>query len=133
MKHAVLCLILMCSVVNAGPIGRQWAQENGISDEEKHWFSNQYVPGGPAKGALCCSIADGTYAEEDIRNGHYWARFMYKKWDIPSQQMVDADSGWMPVPDEVILSTNHHGAPVVWWQMVGATLTIRCYAIGAGI
>jgi hypothetical protein len=117
---------------SAGDLGRQWAQANGLSNTEKQWFRDQLVPGGAARGASCCSDADGTYAEEEIRNGRYWTRFQYKKWDATISNYVDVSSDWMEVPPEVVLSTNHHGAPVVWWWIPGGKLVIRCYAPGSG-
>jgi len=107
----------------------QWAQ---VDPEIRRWFNNQIVPAGPAKGASCCSEADGVYAEEDLRNGHYWTRFQWKKWDSDSTQYAPADSEWMEVPDDTVIhDPNRHGAPVVWWWVVGNKLTIRCFAPGA--
>ena len=137
---AVLALIawggmmMVAGKSSGGALGERWAAEQGLSDQEKQWFRRQVVPDGAAKGGTCCSEADGTYAEEDIRDGHYWTKFTYKKWNYGISGYVDAQSDWMPVPDEVILSENHHGAPVVWWWIPnGQDVKIRCYARGAGI
>ena len=131
---AIGVAMLVSSSAIAGDYGRQWAQAQGLSDQEKQWFRQQVVPGGGAKGTSCCSAADGVYAEEDIRDGHYWTRFQYRKWDYAMSRDVEANSGWMPVPDEVIIPDNHHGAPVVWWWIPdGKQVKIRCYARGAGI
>jgi hypothetical protein len=135
MNIRIIPSILILLVGNAalgGDLGRQWAQANGLSDTEKQWFSDQLVPGGAAKGASCCNEADGTYAEEEIRGGRYWTNFQYKKWDASASKYVDASSSWMEVPPETVLPTNHHGAPVVWWWIVGGKLAIRCYAPGSG-
>lgn len=109
----------------------QYAQ---VDPAQRKWFQDQLVPGGPAKGSSCCNEADGATAEEEIRGDHYWVRFTYKKWDSATSTYEDADSDWMEVPDEVILDTNHNGAPIVWWWMAGGNkLLIRCYARGSGI
>ena len=41
--------------------------------------------------ACVATEADGTYAEEDIRNGVYWTRFELTKGD------------WIPVPADVVI------------------------------
>jgi hypothetical protein len=99
----------------------QWAQ---IDPAERQWFRNQH---NPTTKLNCCNDADGAYAQEDIRDGHYWARFMAKGY-----YGGDVDSGWMPVPDgAVITDPNRHGSPVVWWYYDQGTLKIRCFASGA--
>lgn len=101
----------------------QWAQAD---PELRKWFRNQTSP---ATGGNCCSEADGTYVEEDIRyddagKGHYWIKF-------------DKTEGqWMPVPDEIVIhDPNRNGAPVVWWfyDSDEARLGFRCYAPGGGV
>ena len=97
------------------------------------WFNEQHVPDHPSNS--CCSNADGTRAEQDIRDGHYWTRFVYKSGGI------EMGSGWMQVPDDVIIrdgKPNPVGAPIVWWYIAddddgdgGAALTIRCYKAAA--
>jgi hypothetical protein len=62
--------------------------------------------------------SDGIYAEEDIRDGHYWTRF-------------EKTNG---IPDEVVIrSPNPNGAPIAWWFYEGGNLKIRCYAPGGGV
>jgi hypothetical protein len=99
----------------------QYAQ---YSPEQRKWFKEQNVPG---SGYPCCSVADGLQAQEDIRNGHYWTRFSIGLFD----------SGWMQVPDEVVIhGPNKNGFPVVWWFLENGDATmlrIRCYAPGAGL
>jgi hypothetical protein len=96
----------------------QYAQ---VDPELRKWFRNQVSP---ATGTSCCSEADGTYVEEDIREGHYWIRF-------------DKTEGkWMPVPDEIVIhDPNRNGAPVVWWYYDSdqAMIGFRCYAPGGGV
>jgi hypothetical protein len=73
-------------------------------------------------GGLCCNEADGTYAEEDIRNGVYWTRF----------ELTGGE--WIAVPaDVVIKDPNRNGAPVAWWYFQEGKLQIRCYAPGVGV
>lgn len=117
----------------------QYAQ---YSDEERAWFRNQKSP---KTGGQCCSEADGTFAEEDIRYddkgvGHYWTRFTWNYY--MDGHTVPTQSDWMQVPDDVIIQDpNRHGAPVVWWAWAGwggidgitATVGIRCYARGGGL
>lgn len=106
----------------------QYAQ---VDPAVRQWFRQQTVPGGPHKGFSCCSEADGTYAEEDIRadpdgSSHYWVRF--EAYGRP----VD----WMKVPDEaVITEPNRHGRAVVWFAAPndGGLPVIRCFIPGAGI
>ena len=106
----------------------RWKEEYAqmYTPEERRWFNNQLVPGGPMKGGRCCSIADGEYAEEDIRcdqnECHYWTRFT----EHPD---------WMMVPDELVITTpNKRGKPTVWWgkDSGNGQVFIRCYAVGAG-
>lgn len=90
------------------------------------WFKSQTVPGGPNKGARCCNERDGTYAEEDIRDGVYWTRFEQTK------------GAWIPVPPDVVIhDPNRNGAPVVWWYYEsgpnGEVPKVKCYAPGAGL
>ena len=106
----------------------RWKEEYAqmYAPDERRWFNNQVVPGGPMKGGSCCSIADGEYAEEDIRcdqnECHYWTRF-------------SEHPDWIMVPDELVITTpNKHGKPTVWWgkDSGNGQVFIRCYAVGAG-
>lgn len=98
----------------------QWTQS---SPELREWFRRQQ---NPTNHVPCCSEADGSYVEEDIRNGHYWVRF-----DLTGGE-------WMPVPDEIVIhDPNRNGAPVIWWYYDGGqhkieNLKFRCYAPGGG-
>lgn len=100
----------------------QYAQ---VDPATRYWFRNQKSP---KTGGNCCSEADGVYAEEDIRQGEYWVRFIAKLQD-GSEVLVD----WMPVPGEVVIhDPNRNGAPVVWWYW-DQVWQIRCYAPGSGV
>jgi hypothetical protein len=106
----------------------QYAQ---IDAQDRAWFRAQKSP---QTGNSCCNEADGTYAEEDIREGHYWTRFMMHRITYPPAQEKDVPVDWMQVPDEVVIKQpNRHGAPTVWWYIDGQTqkVMIRCYAVGA--
>jgi hypothetical protein len=129
---AILAFVLSSKAAPARTLyPGQWAQ---VDPEMRQWFNNQKIPGGPMKGVSCCSVADGVYAQEDIRHGHYWTQFQWRKWDSAATQYVSADSDWMQVPDDaVIKDPNRHGAPVVWWGVIDEKLIIRCYAPGAGL
>jgi hypothetical protein len=129
----------------------QWAQ---VDPQERAWFKAQRSP---LNGVPCCDESDGTYAEESLtppKDGatsdgkpHYWTQFSWKRClyngavvapsYLPSGSRADCEdvaSGWMEVPDDVVIhDPNRHGAPVVWWAVDGARVRIRCYAPGAGI
>ena len=99
MIRAILALFVLC----VPALARDNGQYNSVSPEVRQWFRAQKSP---KTGALCCNEADGTYAEEDIRNGVYWTRFELTKGD------------WIPVPaDVVIKDPNRNGAPVAWWYV----------------
>lgn len=109
----------------------QYAQ---VDPETRQWFREQKSP---KSGIPCCSEADGTYAEEDIRDGHYWTRFTWRF--CFAKECHELDSGWMDVPDDVVIhNPNRYGAPVVWWYRASGTdptsakVRIRCYAPGGG-
>lgn len=104
----------------------QWAQ---VDPAIKRWFNDQKVPGTQR---TCCSEADGVYAEEDIREGHYWARFVAIQHN-EGLAPTEISSGWMQVPDAAVIhDPNRNGAPVVWWGWQNG-LFIRCYAPGGGV
>ena len=117
----------------------QWAQ---IAPAERDWFRSQHSP---STGIPCCDISDGVFAEEEIRADHYWAQFIWRRCLHPKGYLIapnmapglncdDASSGWVQVPDEVVIhDPNRHGAPVVWWSVDGKKVWIRCYAPGAGL
>lgn len=88
---------------------------NHSAPEVRDWFRAQKSP---KTGEHCCDEADGTYAEEDIRDGHYWVR-----WSTVGE--------WQRVPDDVIInSPNRMGVPVVWWHYDHLGVKIRCYVPG---
>jgi hypothetical protein len=110
----------------------QYAQ---VDPAIRQWFRDQKSP---KTGISCCTEADGTYAEEDISDGHYRTRFMWRF--CFAKECHDLDSGWMDVPDDVVIhDPNRHGAPVVWWDRASGTdqasakVRIRCYAPGSGL
>jgi hypothetical protein len=96
--------------------GRDNGQWENVDPKVKQWFREQKSP---KTGGYCCDESDGTYAEEDIRDGHYWTRF------------EQSGGRWIPVPDEVVIhDSNRNGAPVAWWFRENGILLIRCYAPG---
>lgn len=104
-------------------IGHHYAQ---VDPKIRQWFQDQKSP----QGHPCCSIADGTFAEEDIRDGKYWVRFVAQTRD--GERAVD----WMQVPDSaVILAPNFHGRPAVWyfWNEDDQSWSVRCFIAGAKI
>lgn len=120
----------------------KWRPEVAQLDpEEQQWFSQQYIPRGEHKGGSCCSLADGTYAQEDIRydekgEGHYWTRFHYGRYNYLQQWKDIGESDWMQVPDDAVINDkpNRHGSPAVWYYFDNQDkVMIRCYAPGVGI
>jgi hypothetical protein len=118
-------LALVCSAAFA-----RWRPEYAAVDPiDREWFGSQR---NPSTGITCCTEADGTFAEEDIRDGAYWTRFEYKRRDGVNPE-YSVLSEWMEVPVETIIKDkpNRHGAPVVWWYYLDGNVGIRCYAPGA--
>lgn len=97
-----------------------------VDERTREWFRMQRVPNTPpGMTAYCCSIADGVHAEEEIRNGQYWVRYV-------TNEGVEVD--WTPVPDEVhIKEPNTYGRTVVWYMYANGKPQIRCFIPGAGI
>lgn len=128
----VLIPIVVVSMIVKQSHGRelypgQYAQ---VDPALRYWFRNQTSP---KNGQNCCSEADGIFAEEDIRKGHYWTRFTARR-----QDGSEMDSGWLQVPDDVVIhDPNRNGAPVAWYfyEYVGelVQLRIRCFAPGGGV
>jgi hypothetical protein len=115
MIRMMLALLLLCLPA----LARDNGQYNSVSPELRQWFRAQKSP---KTGGLCCNEADGTYAEEEIRDGVYWTRFDLTKGE------------WIPVPAEVVIKDpNRNGAPVAWWFFQDGKLQIRCYAPGGGV
>jgi len=115
MLGIVLLIVVLCMPALARE--QYPGQYNNVAPEVRQWFRAQKSP---KTGALCCNEADGIYAEEDIREGHYWTRW-------PGED-------WRPVPDDVVIHAgNPHGAPVVWWYIERGETKIRCYAPGGGV
>lgn len=128
------CLMLLVTTL-AGPalavLRPEMVQQ--YSPDERRWFRNQQVPAGPAKGNSCCSDADGTYALEDIRDGHYWTRYHYRLYG-EAGFLTEGETDWVPVPDDAVIhAPNRHGAPAVWYRFENGQPLIRCYAPGAGL
>lgn len=125
-------LLWSCSADSRELYPGQYAQ---VSPETQKWFREQRSP---KTKIPCCNEADGAYAQEEITDGHYRTRFTYAPWTYPfggpPHKEDERDSGWMDVPDDVVIhDPNRNGAPVVWWYMDNDVVTIRCYAPGAGL
>ena len=115
MIRIVLGLLVLCLPA----LARDNGQYNNVSPEVRQWFRAQKSP---KTGGLCCNEADGTYAEEDIRNGEYWTRF----------ELTNGE--WILVPQDVVIKDpNRNGAPVAWWYFQNGKVQIRCYAPGGGV
>ena len=115
--RTLLALLVLCAPALARELYP--GQYSNVPAEVRQWFRSQKSP---KTGGLCCNEADGTYAEEDLRNGVYWTRFEFTKGE------------WIPVPaDVVIKDPNRNGAPVAWWYLKDGKVEIRCYAPGGGV
>ncbi len=90
------------------------------SPETRQWFREQRSP---KTGGFCCSEADGSYVEEDIRGENYWIRSERTRGE------------WMLVPPDVVIKDpNRNGEPVAWYaEDEMGKLQIRCYAPGGGV
>jgi hypothetical protein len=113
------CATLMFVSLFSQLFARDNGQWNDIDPKVRQWFREQKSP---KTSGYCCNESDGTYAEEEIRDGHYWTRF------------EESNGNWIPVPDEVVIrDPNRNGAPVAWWYFEKGILQIRCYAPGGGV
>ncbi len=118
----------------------------------RDWFNRQQVPAGPMRGQSCCSNSDGVQAEEDIREGVYWARFDIAMFNESGEPIMQEHVTWMPVPAEAVLKGPFRPPapvqPVVWWAGDWANIGegkikhrengqpvvhIRCFKPGAGV
>src|SRR2546430_1305621 len=97
MRQLIIGLLLLSSAAAREQFPGQYAQ---VDPHVRQWFEQQRNPG---TGMFCCSQADGTLAEEDIRGTHYWVRW-------PGQD-------WIQVPEEAVINNtgNPNGSAVVWW------------------
>ena len=108
-------VVLVASILICPAIARDDGRFNHLPVDLRDWFRSQQSP---VSGERCCDEADGTYVEEDIREGHYWVR-----WSTVWQ--------WQRVPDEVIINgPNRVGLPVVWWHYDHLGVRIRCFVPG---
>src|ERR1700677_4494611 len=67
MRVVVIGSVMLLSAVASARDNGQWSQSDPATRE---WFRSQR---NPTTKVPCCSEADGTYAEEDIRGDDYWA------------------------------------------------------------
>jgi hypothetical protein len=120
-----LLMLFSCLAYAREQFPGQYAQ---VDQKTRDWFNNQTIPGSKTR---CCSDADGVYAEEDIRDGHYWVRFVAKFTDQTGAP-GEAEVPWMQVPDPAVIEgANNNGAPVVWWTFNDGAWGIKCFAPGA--
>jgi hypothetical protein len=112
-------LLCLAAAALARNLDGRFAQ---LDPASRQWLRSQQSP---KTGGNCCNEADGEYAEEDIRGGHFWTRW------------PRGNGKWHQVPDDVVIhDPNRNGAPVVWWYLETNSQTgehelkIRCYAPG---
>ncbi len=119
MTRLVLALLIFGWAVQARELYP--GQYDSVDPKIRQWFQSQRSP----SGMLCCSRADGVYAEEDIRGTHYWTR-----WRIN-----DVLTDWQQVPEETVIynSGNPNGSAVVWYWFADGAPRIRCFVPGGGV
>jgi hypothetical protein len=84
------CAVLVLGTSLARVLARDNGQWQNVDPQVRQWFREQKSP---KTGGYCCNESDGTYAEEDIRDGHYWTRF------------EQSDGKWIPVPMKSLSAT----------------------------
>jgi hypothetical protein len=115
MIRVALLLLVLC----ISALARDNGQYENVAPDVRQWFRDQKSP---KTGMICCSEADGSEAQEDIRNGHYWTT-----WPAVAPT-------WYQVPDEVVIKDpNKVGHPVVWTYYERGEVKIRCYVPGGGV
>lgn len=135
MRRWIVIASLMSSICINTSLNAKWRQYMAqvFTPQEQEWFYNQKIPGTNNR---CCSVADGTFALEDIRNGHYWTKFHYKVYsnddEDESELLEEHDTDWIQVPDNLVINEpNKNGVPAVWYGInPNGTAFIRCYAPG---
>ena len=81
------CSALMLASLFSPTLARDNGQWKDIDPKVRQWFREQKSP---QTGGYCCNESDGTYAEEEIREGHYWTRF------------EQSNGKWIPVPTKLL-------------------------------
>ena len=115
MIRVALLFLVLC----VPALARDNGQYNQVAPEIRQWFRDQKSP---KTGMICCSEADGSEAQEDIRDGHYWTT-----WPAVAPN-------WYQVPDEVVIKDpNKVGHPVVWVYYERSEVRIRCYIPGGKV
>src|SRR5215831_15791867 len=122
-RAGVMLAAAVATVVSARDLTGKW---KNAPAEIRQWYQAQVSP---SDGVSCCSNADATKAEEDRREGHYWAKFeACAQYGAAICQTVD----WMQVPDDVVLNGFRPPPgmqlPVVWWGFRNGQFYIRCFA-----
>ena len=126
----VFVLMLPPALADGPPTDPNWRPTKPSYDhvppDIRQWFRDQQEP---KSGLSCCNEADGGQAQEEIRNGKYWA-----SWCLVGNSQTGEcarSSGWIEVPDDVVIQgPNRAGHPVVWSYLQGGKHIIRCYSPG---
>lgn len=121
-------VIAACYMITRAPARERFpGQYAQVDPAIGKWFQDQRVPG---RNYSCCSMADGTRADEKREDGKLFTQFTYTAYvdGVP----VERRSEWMEVPDDTIIrgGENPMGAPVVWYYtegLGGEIVKIRCY------
>ncbi len=130
--------IVGITILAAAPVlgvERYPGQYADVDPDVSAWFDSQTVPGTHSR---CCSDADGTRAEEELRGNRHWIWFVYTRRDysVYPPQVTDTPSGWREVPESTIIRDGQPsptGTPIVWYytpDVAGKMLLIRCFKPG---
>lgn len=137
-----LAAVLLLATITA-PTQAKWKpwMEAQYTPEQKKWFSEQRLPNSRSP---CCSVADGSWAEEDTYLGDDGKSHWKVRWALDPAETDPAKikfTEWYNVPDEAVLpGPNEWGRTVVWWSTIdddgdyadSGNVNIRCFKPGAG-
>lgn len=130
---AILTTLVLATTVYGRDVMGEFAQ---YTDHERKWLRDQKIPNTNDR---CCSEADGTKAQEDMKDGQYLVSFTACKYPYDEDtetQSVDPEcreTGWIVVPAAaVIKGPNEFGRPVVWWYGELNAIQVRCFIPGGG-
>jgi hypothetical protein len=119
-KVALMIFVLGVAFI-AGIITAASGADNGqwkdLAPEVRKWFQSPRI-------APCCSLADGTRTDWDIKDGGYY---------VPVPWHPQGREYWERVPDGVVIhdAGNPVGVALIWYNVGGQS--IRCFVPGGGV
>jgi hypothetical protein len=120
MAMAVL-LGAMVGIILGGLVVLTRAADNGqwndLPPNVRQWFQSPRIQ-------PCCSLADGTRTDWEIKDGGYW---------VPVPWHPQGREYWERVPDGVVITDagNPVGVALIWYNIGG--MSIRCFVPGGGV